>query len=90
VEEPAILDEGTLSFTIESRILRELGERLVKQPEVAVVELVKNSYDADATTCDISYNWPHSIAVEDDGLGMTLDRFTSGWMRIGRSHRTLA
>ena len=43
-----IIDEGELSFTIESRLLRELGERLVKQPEVAIVELVKNSYDADA------------------------------------------
>ena len=36
-----VLDRGTISFTIESRILRELGERLVKQPEVAIVELIK-------------------------------------------------
>ena len=49
--ETAILDRGSLSFSIESRILRELGERLVKQPEVAVLELVKNAYDADATRC---------------------------------------
>lgn len=80
-----VLDRGTISFTIESRILRELGERLVKQPEVAVVELIKNAYDADATECSVEYDPPRSIVVSDDGAGMTLDRFTNGWMRIGTS-----
>ncbi|MGY4179200.1 signal transduction histidine kinase [Bradyrhizobium sp. USDA 4518] len=82
-----VLDRGTLSFSIEGRILRELGERLVKQPEVAVVELVKNAYDADATECTISYDTAGFIRVEDDGNGMTLDRFKSGWMRIGTSSK---
>lgn len=80
-----VLDRGTISFTIESRILRELGERLVKQPEVAIVELIKNAYDADATECSVDYDPPRSIVVSDDGAGMTLDRFTNGWMRIGTS-----
>ena len=80
-----VLDRGTISFTIESRILRELGERLVKQPEVAIVELIKNAYDADATECSVEYAPPQSIVVSDDGAGMTLDRFTNGWMRIGTS-----
>ena len=44
-----LLDHGTLSFSVETRVLRELGERLVKQPEVAIVELIKNAYDADAS-----------------------------------------
>lgn len=82
----ALLDEGTLSFTIESRILRELGERLVKQPEVAVLELIKNAYDADATKCEIGYG-STSISVEDDGSGMTLEQFSKGWMRIGTSSK---
>ncbi|WP_413061946.1 sensor histidine kinase [Sphingomonas carotinifaciens] len=80
-----MLDRGTISFTIESRILRELGERLVKQPEVAIVELIKNSYDADAIECSVEYDPPRSIVVSDNGAGMTLDRFTNGWMRIGTS-----
>lgn len=87
ISEPGLLDQGTLPFTIESRTLRELGERLVKQPEVAVVELVKNAYDADATMCTVDYDVPHSIRVQDNGLGMTLDRFTQGWMRIGTSSK---
>ena len=48
--EDTLLDSGEISFSVESRILRELGERLVKKPEVAVLELIKNAYDADATT----------------------------------------
>ncbi|WP_454744679.1 sensor histidine kinase [Ciceribacter selenitireducens] len=82
-----IIDQGTLSFTIESRILRELGERLVKQPEVAIVELIKNSYDADAGECRIDYRPLELISVTDDGSGMTLKRFAEGWMRIGTSSK---
>lgn len=85
VEGSIVVDEGELSFTIESRLLRELGERLVKQPEVALVELVKNSYDADASVCEIQYIFGESIAVIDDGNGMTLDQFKDGWMKIGTS-----
>ena len=82
-----VLDEGTVRFTIESRILRELGERLVKQPEVALLELVKNSYDADARQCEVLHEPPERIVVADDGHGMTLDEFKQGWMRIGTSSK---
>ncbi len=80
-----LIGEGLLSFTVESRVLRELGERLVKKPEVALIELVKNSYDADATWCLISHG--ESISVHDDGLGMTFEQFSNGWMRIGTSSK---
>ena len=84
-----MIDQGTLTFSIESRILRELGERLVKQPEVGVVELIKNAYDADALECTVEYDPQNSIIVSDDGHGMTLDRFVNGWMRIGTSLKGL-
>lgn len=79
----SVLERGSLSFSIEGRILRELGERLVKRPEVAILELVKNAYDADATECIVDFTDPTQILVRDDGCGMNLDRFVSGWMRIG-------
>ena len=82
-----IIDRGTLSFTIESRVLRELGERLVKQPEVAIVELIKNAYDADATECTISHTPNRAIIVEDNGVGMAFAQFRDGWMRIGTSSK---
>ncbi|MDQ1158534.1 signal transduction histidine kinase [Sphingomonas sp. SORGH_AS 950] len=82
-----ILVEGTIPFSIEARILRELGERLVKEPEVAILELIKNAYDADASNCSISHDYPNQIVVQDDGVGMTFERFRDGWMRIGTSSK---
>jgi signal transduction histidine kinase len=82
-----VLSKDTLSFTIESRVLRELGERLVKQPDVALVELIKNAYDADAPSCTITYEPGRLLEVTDTGVGMTLDQFRDGWMRIGTSSK---
>lgn len=82
-----VIEKGTLAFSVESRLLRELGERLVKQPEVAFVELIKNAHDADATRCEVAYDPPRSIVVTDNGYGMTLQEFTTGWMRIGTSSK---
>lgn len=82
-----LLAEGKLSFTIESRLIRELGERLVREPEVALLELIKNSYDADATTCEIRLDANDRIDIADNGSGMSLDDFTQGWMRIGTSSK---
>jgi HSP90 family molecular chaperone len=83
-----LIESGNLPFTIESRIIRELGERLVKEPEIALLELIKNSYDADATKAQVSFA-PGSITVTDDGVGMTIDEFKNGWMRIGTSSKEL-
>lgn len=81
-----LLESGTLSFTIESRVLRELGERLVKQPEVALIELIKNSYDADARMCWIQTE-ADGITITDDGHGMTSTEFKNSWMRVGTSSK---
>ena len=82
-----ILASGEEAFTIESRIIREFGERLVKHPEVALLELIKNSYDADARTCTVDHDHPNHLTVADTGHGMTLEEFLSGWMRIGTSSK---
>ena len=78
-----------LKFTVDSALLRELGERLVGRPYVALAELIKNSYDADANHVTIEFD-PHAdrIAVTDDGHGMDPDEFTRYWMRIGSPHKT--
>jgi len=39
----------TFLFTVDSALLGELGERLVTSVHIALTELVKNAYDADAT-----------------------------------------
>ena len=81
--EEDLLDSGEISFSVESRILRELGERLVKKPEVAVLELIKNAYDADAKICTINVTAKSIITVSDDGHGMTLSQFKTRWMSVG-------
>jgi signal transduction histidine kinase len=77
-----------LRFTVDSALLREIGERLVGKPFIALAELVKNGYDADAKRVVISVNpQADQIIVKDYGHGMTLDEFKRFWMRIGSTHK---
>ena len=76
----------TFNFTVASELLRELGERLVGRHHVALAELIKNSYDADAENCVVRL-FDNHIEVDDDGHGMTPDQFRDFWMRIGSTHK---
>ncbi|MET9269371.1 ATP-binding protein [Kribbella sp. NPDC003557] len=77
---------GRRKFTVDARLLRELGERLVGRPHIALAELIKNAYDADARTVEIAFD-PSRIVVTDDGHGMSPDDFDSKWMRVGTTHK---
>lgn len=81
-------DNKRLPFTVDARIIAQLGEQLVPSDLMALAELVKNSYDADATVVSIDYREASNsraaeIVVEDDGNGMSLDQLRDGWMHIG-------
>src|SRR6267154_216214 len=74
-------------FTVDTHLFRELGELLVGRDSTALIELIKNSYDADATKVVVhgeSLNHPASgvITVVDDGTGMTHEDFVTGFLRI--------
>lgn len=79
-------DEKKLFFNIDSRLLFQLGEKLVTNRAVALAELVKNSYDADATYVQIQMNQiaksGGTIIINDNGSGMSLPIFEKTWMRI--------
>ena len=81
--------EAELTFTVDSRLLEELGERLVGKPSMALAELVKNAYDADAERVQITLDTydPGRILIEDDGHGMTMEEFKRYWMRVGSQHK---
>lgn len=82
-------DLGTPSFehfTVDAALLRELGERLVGKPHIALAELVKNSYDADATEVTIRFR-NGTISVIDNGDGMSPRDFKNFWLRIGTTHK---
>ena len=73
-------------FTVDAALLRELGETLIGRAHIALAELVKNSYDADAHTCRIDVEGDR-IVVSDDGHGISKKEFMNYWMRIGTTHK---
>lgn len=74
----------TAQFNISAALFEELGERLVSKPEIALAELIKNSYDADAKTCKVQIT-PKAIVVADDGHGLTESEFLNNWMVVSSS-----
>ncbi|HET7443495.1 MAG TPA: ATP-binding protein [Solirubrobacterales bacterium] len=76
----------SIQFTVDSALLQELGERLVGQAHIALAELIKNSFDADATLVEVHVSDEY-IEVVDDGHGMDFDAFRDFWMRIGSPHK---
>ena len=79
-------DFEPVKFQADSALLRELGERLVGQPHIALAELIKNAYDADATLCTVSID-ADEITVTDNGHGMTREEFLTHWMTIGTRNK---
>ena len=84
------LRKGTSRLRPRAHIIRMLGDELISSDTVAVTELVKNSYDADATRVCIRFsgdisNGEGSIEVIDDGTGMSLDTVTSTWLEPASS-----
>ena len=78
----------SLPFTVASALLRELGERLVGQPHIALAELIKNAYDADATKVEIRIDSDADrIEIVDNGHGMAPEEFKRFWMNIGSPHK---
>jgi signal transduction histidine kinase len=78
---------GDLSFGVDARHIRQLGQELVGDRTTALTELIKNAYDADATWVQLRFanaaqGAGGALEVDDDGSGMSLDDLTNGWMRI--------
>jgi len=76
----------TKSFTIDARTVINLGRDSIKNPTTALLELVKNSYDADATVVEVEIN-KDGIRVADNGIGMTSIQLEENWLRIGYSEK---
>lgn len=79
-------------FRPRARILTLLGDQLIRDEGLAVFELVKNAYDADAKLCKVimhNIDDPETarITVEDNGCGMDRTRITSVWLEPGTDFR---
>lgn len=97
---PEEIQDGHSVLRPRARLIKTIGEDLISSDIVAVLELVKNSYDADASIIEISFSGEvreveegenikkskvllkdqASIAIADDGCGMTLKTIQTAWM----------
>jgi len=88
-------------FDISAAVVRQLGDELVSDEVTAIVELVKNAYDADASYAHVvvstgaarenaATHFPGVkgyITIEDDGMGMDRADIDRGWLVISLSNK---
>lgn len=91
------------AFNVSASLIRRLGEEIVPDPAVALAELVKNAYDADAEWIKIGVSTkekpdypnlhhqnqvPGFIKVEDNGKGMSWEEVHKSWMNFSFSAKS--
>ncbi|MBC5842628.1 sensor histidine kinase [Flavobacterium sp. F-380] len=79
-------------FNPKAHILTLLGNELIKSPIMAIYELVKNSYDADAENVSVRFRDIEDLSkaviiIEDDGIGMTSEILEDVWLEPGSDFR---
>jgi C4-dicarboxylate-specific signal transduction histidine kinase len=79
-------------FRPRARLVAILGEHLISDQAVGLIELVKNAYDADATEVeveilDLQDPGSTTVAVRDNGCGMTLGDVRSKWLSPAVDHK---
>jgi signal transduction histidine kinase len=74
-------------FSVDARAMLTWGRESIKDHTTAVLELVKNSYDAGASIVEVQITtglFAH-IRIADDGLGMSSHDVENYWLRLGYS-----
>jgi hypothetical protein len=89
--------DSSLHFEVHPSVVYQFGESLISDATQAIIELVKNSYDADASYSKVVidtqgitkqqdyyyFKEPGGvISIEDDGFGMDLTDLKIGWLLI--------
>ncbi|CUV65988.1 Two component system sensor histidine kinase [Sulfurovum sp. enrichment culture clone C5] len=83
-----------VSFSTHAHIKNIIGKELINDDNVAIMELVKNSYDAGASKVNIEFknlvddkNKPSEIIIIDDGSGMSENDVLTKWLNIAYSSK---
>jgi len=92
---PALAKSGHAKIRPRARIISLIGDELISDESVAVAELVKNAYDADATRVVVRFEGPNplkpnSLVIADNGTGMTLNTVLEGWFEPGTTAKKRA
>jgi signal transduction histidine kinase len=83
------MNKKTLKIRPYARLLTMLGDQLIRNEQIALIELIKNSYDADADWVKVSFEnfgnnleelYSSKIIIEDNGEGMSLKTIEKSWM----------
>jgi len=96
----AIIKKDSQPFEPYARLMNIIGDQLITNKIVGVIEVVKNCYDADAENVQVRFfnvqnrgkdyltekEQPY-IEIEDDGDGMTLDIIKNVWLRPATPHK---
>jgi len=85
---------GQKPFDFSARVTLQLGRESISSSTVAISELIKNSYDADAENVLIDFHLrsaplTSTLVIKDDGLGMSLSTLMDNWLRIGTNNKVL-
>lgn len=77
-----------MKYKMSSRATILLGRESVSRVDGAIIELVKNTYDADAGFCCLCFDVEHDhIYILDNGVGMTKEIIETCWMLIGTDNK---
>lgn len=87
-----MIAQGKGNFVARARLMLVLGEQLITDEVAAVYELIKNSYDADATQVKIRLEQVTDpskgrIEIKDNGSGMSLKTLLTGWLELATSQK---
>ncbi len=77
-----------LKYNISSRATILLGRESVSKVDGAIIELIKNTYDADASICFLLFDTDNDkIYLLDNGSGMSKETIENCWMMIGTDNK---
>ena len=81
-------------FQVSGNLIRKLGGESISNKNVAILELIKNSYDAKANKVEISFNDVNTaggnITISDNGGGMDYSDLMNKWMTIATTNKSKA
>ena len=77
-----------MKYNISARTTILIGREGVSRADGAIIELIKNTYDADADFCYIAFDIPNDrMYILDNGVGMTKEIIETAWMLIGTDNK---
>ena len=76
-----------LNFRVSAELKNILGRDLITSPDIAILELVKNSYDAHATKVEITFDDDY-LCIADNGKGMSKSDLIDKWLFVAYSAKS--